>query len=317
MKKSQWATASGIDHDYNYLKSVETLIETAEVETRPAGADGLAYERSKHRQRDDSGLQQYLRQNRITIIRAPEGMSRSRSNKTRMTNKKNILWTIEIVDTAGHRLVEDDCSDNTAIATIYAAISERKRKHARREQVTMADASHKRRRTARQDLSGADARITNAGESTAGATEPVPLAAPGDAQPSEIDADSLEDMASDTSKIDSSGVSPAISSIYFYLSIPDARSKLDVVAPIEGQQTLTSILHRRAVKEFPTIYALRSPPQQLAEPFILEATYRAELPQQPEAQPLARLESKQRHTDNDPPVATAKMLEMLRRDLTT
>lgn len=86
VKRSQLATPAGIDQDYNYLKSVERSIDHAARETQDRGVGGKSFVKGSERGlHPESLLQRYLVTNRINVERAPKGMSRQRTNRTRFT----------------------------------------------------------------------------------------------------------------------------------------------------------------------------------------------------------------------------------------
>ncbi|KAK5134092.1 hypothetical protein LTR08_006982 [Meristemomyces frigidus] len=121
LKKSEWATASGLDQDYNYLKGVERNIDHAGQDARDRGI-GVRTAASKNVARGwraDSTLQRYLTGNNITIEHAPTGMSRQRDNQTRPTKSNRIVWTVEWVDASGARYVRHDCAESDTIVSLY------------------------------------------------------------------------------------------------------------------------------------------------------------------------------------------------------
>jgi hypothetical protein len=71
VKKSQLATPAGIDHDYNFLTSIERGLEKA----RRA---------AKGRQASD----QHFAVAGVAVIRAPKGLSRQKDNKTHQNKKQ-------------------------------------------------------------------------------------------------------------------------------------------------------------------------------------------------------------------------------------
>jgi hypothetical protein len=80
-------TPKGIDHDYNFLSSIERNLEKAE---KVAGAtvgsppeDGLS-----NRQRAGVNYGKLEHAAGLTIIRAPKGMSRQKENKSHMSATK-------------------------------------------------------------------------------------------------------------------------------------------------------------------------------------------------------------------------------------
>ena len=80
MKKSQLATPAGIDHDFNYLTSVERELERAErhVEASHLGNAPALQKDTPVRK----PTQQHLASAGVTVIRAPKGLSREKVNKT-------------------------------------------------------------------------------------------------------------------------------------------------------------------------------------------------------------------------------------------
>lgn len=80
MKKSQLATPAGIDHDFNFLTSIERGLEKAErqVQTHSAGSPSDPRHDANIRQPSD----QHFAMAGVTVIRAPKGLSRQKENKT-------------------------------------------------------------------------------------------------------------------------------------------------------------------------------------------------------------------------------------------
>src|ERR1700710_2574724 len=102
--KSELATPSGIDHDYNFLHSIEHGIERSEkliVEERElVGKDELrlarAGEEDNNRRRRKQGpqhageepIQRSLKKTETTVQRAPKGMRRNLENETTWSRKQ-------------------------------------------------------------------------------------------------------------------------------------------------------------------------------------------------------------------------------------
>jgi PII-like signaling protein len=86
VKKSQLATPAGIDHDFNFLTSIERSLEKAErdVNSKTLGAalSNLQVERKKGLI-GDKGYEAAG----VTVIRAPKGLSRQRENATHRNNR--------------------------------------------------------------------------------------------------------------------------------------------------------------------------------------------------------------------------------------
>ncbi|KAK3721300.1 Box C/D snoRNA accumulation [Vermiconidia calcicola] len=129
VKKSQWATPAGIDHDYNYLKSVERTIDgsSQDVHSRGIGVDATSSKGAHRAWQPQSGLQKYLNRNQITVDRAPVGMSRQKSNQTRVTKSGKVMWTVEWVYASGVHDVQNDCPESTSVQDLYSAFQAEKR----------------------------------------------------------------------------------------------------------------------------------------------------------------------------------------------
>lgn len=84
IKKSELATPSGFDHDYNYLKGLERTLEQADEDVNFDKTGDFTKAVTRGRQKD-SQLEQYFRENGITVEHPPRGMARDLQNKTRMS----------------------------------------------------------------------------------------------------------------------------------------------------------------------------------------------------------------------------------------
>ncbi|KAK5712619.1 Box C/D snoRNA accumulation [Elasticomyces elasticus] len=123
LKKSQLATPSGLDQDFNYLKGIERSIDHA-GETLLKPADGGTHQNLRKVStgwRPDSRLQKYLTENNITQERAPKGMQRQRQNTTRSTKGDRVLWTVEWKTLDAGQEVQHDCEGQARIGDIFRA----------------------------------------------------------------------------------------------------------------------------------------------------------------------------------------------------
>ena len=88
MKRSDLATPKGIDHDYNYLTSIERELDYGE---KNALSRGFVLEeeprRNKHPIKGETQLNTALERRRIIVMRAPKGMTRSKQNGTICSKK--------------------------------------------------------------------------------------------------------------------------------------------------------------------------------------------------------------------------------------
>lgn len=139
VKKEQLTTASGIDHDYNFLSGVDRVFDKADKDLAERGI-GQADQSHRKRWHFDGPLQQYLRANQILIDRAPLGMSRQKANHTRYIPKsRKIVWTVEWIQSDGtKRLAEVHEAAN--IEEAYSAmLADKERENKKRKQGDIVD----------------------------------------------------------------------------------------------------------------------------------------------------------------------------------
>ena len=82
------ATPKGIDHDYNYLTSIEREIDHAE---RDATSRGVVLtetgDRKSNKKKGEAPLEAAFEKCGAVVVKAPKGMSRSKQNETGITKK--------------------------------------------------------------------------------------------------------------------------------------------------------------------------------------------------------------------------------------
>ncbi|OQO00170.1 hypothetical protein B0A48_13957 [Cryoendolithus antarcticus] len=304
VKKSAWATPSGIDHDYNYLKSVERKVDSAwqDVQERGIGnriapvvpttttTEGRLGEKQVAKAwLPGSALQRYLGNHSIHVERAPAGMSRQRANRTRVTNKGKVLWSVEWVDGQGLKTVDDESAGDDTISELWTSVEARKlnaergRKRKRTEETTQPTLS--------QVLPSA-AKVNEGSQAHAEMVSP-----PGDAAPIitaehvleaenaihiRLEPESHDDESAPSTLSGPDNKTETVSTpsppLHFYLSKPSTAVKSRVLVPIEPDETLTKILGHRTVLEFPTIYVLLEAPESLLGDYMLERDYSAASP---------------------------------------
>ena len=88
MKRSDLATPKGIDHDYNYLTSIERELDHAE---KNATSRGFVLEeerrRSKQPLKGETQFNAALEKCGVVVAKAPKGMTRSKRNETICSKK--------------------------------------------------------------------------------------------------------------------------------------------------------------------------------------------------------------------------------------
>ena len=82
VKRSQLATAAGIDRDYNFLTGIERAFDAADRESESRGIISSGKGRHEGVPKPGSHLQQRLDVSGAIIRKAPVGMSRQKTNRT-------------------------------------------------------------------------------------------------------------------------------------------------------------------------------------------------------------------------------------------
>lgn len=296
------ATPSGIDHDYNFISGIERAVIKTDEQLRAknigAGIDRLRPNRHgqlgtyQPRSSDDrSALARRLEERRVIVEKAPLGMSRQRSNRSRILKKwvtevapsstkantilsKQLLWTVEWLmhDDTCHL---DEVLEDVPISLAYSQLMQRKANKAykaekRKREVKPDDETSVLRtlpqppQATGEDVHSHDA-ISQA--QAAGAEERVDLAA------------SDVDDAKPQSAQDSEGNSPAQSltvvpsDVHFYLVKPQTRGSRHVLIPLQPEDTLETCLGQQVVLEFPSIQVLPQSAEQLSGRYVLETDY--------------------------------------------
>lgn len=88
MPRADLATPKGIDHDYNYLTSIERDLDRAEKDARSRGLV-LEEERRTTRQpvKGEKQFNAALGRCGVQVAKAPKGMTRSKQNQTICSKK--------------------------------------------------------------------------------------------------------------------------------------------------------------------------------------------------------------------------------------
>lgn len=298
MKKSQWATPAGVDHDYNYLKRVERTLDdgTKNVQERGIGVDPAKPTAVSRAWEPGSQLQQYLQQHRITVHHAPLGMSRQKANRTRATKSGTIFWTMEWIDADGNRYLQDDCPAAKSVAELHGLHQAQQRNAAKRRHEGASSANKSSDRKRRK----VDASNEHVADSSLRSPEAVPLGTTslqnvGSPRRSDVhdhqdplgdaaaqDTDKPHDTHDDDDRDPTAGTSADATlaveathqtETHYYLLKPGTTSNSKVLVVLDAQLSLTDSLRDRIVQEYPTIYALPYPPAALPSSYILESDY--------------------------------------------
>lgn len=250
LKKSQLATAAGIDRDYNYLKGVERHIDDASADARDRGVAGThaQTESHSHLARRGGAFQKYLRDNQITVEYAPKGMSRQKSNQSRVTKNDNIFWTVEWRDESGEQELRDNAPESSTLRELYKGVqaAKRKRKLATEASVGANGPASKRVKGSQDATAPAFVESGHKAETTATGTK------------SAEHADAVQPPTGTSEQHEH----------HFYLLKTSTGASAKVLIPLDAATTLTGALKGQTVQEYPTVYVLRQPSDSLPDGFV-------------------------------------------------
>jgi hypothetical protein len=283
--KSQLVTPSGVDHDYNFLHSIEHKIERSEkriVEDRGLVERGeLAAARRdqnpdewrvkmQKRKRHNPGqepIERSLKMMRTTVELAPKGMKRSGENATTWSKaRRTIYWQVEWVreSNAGRSLSK--VMGNRPIGEAYAELLEEERKNLLTEEEKRVE---KKKKAKERD------RLARPSTKSDGAFDLSALSILQDSQTAAWGFASAQ-----TAPLVAVGNAPSQSNLsipaedHLFLHRPKTPSSFPkVLIPLNLAKPLEKLLRRRLVLEFPTIYVLKFAPEDLPDSFMLERDY--------------------------------------------
>jgi box C/D snoRNA protein 1 len=287
---AELATPSGIDHDYNFLHKIEHRLERSakllvedldalskdELNRARSGEDEQSWKRSHVKEeKGEVCIARTLRDMKCKVITAPKGMRRNKENTSGWNRKHGTIhWQVEwmrgeplertlyrvlgnhAIGTAYDLMCEEERilklspeekrADKKRKAAEFNAVQARKVKKARREKRHMREMSTT---TVLQDPEHGTWSLTPA-------YTPIP----------------------EISQEDSPEPEPPIPprNYHLYLHRPLTPSSFPkVLVALDPDKPLAELLKKREVLEFPTIYVLDDPPEDLPEKFMLETHYLA------------------------------------------
>ena len=298
--------SSGIDRDYNYLKSVERHVDRTGQDVRERGITsdnaGRRGERGTAGNKKvskswvpGSALQKYLSDKDIRVEKAPTGMSRQKANKTRVTNKGNVMWTVEWITNDGKKSVDDENPEGRQITELWGEVMAKrlnaekgkKRKRESEKQVaTQSSENQEREPNPTTDASTEESQPPTTKHALADQVSTSRESAAGDTT-DQLPDDTLptvpkEGSTQATTKTHTRAPNDSEKSIeaadapipeHFYLLRPFTASKSVVLIPLDASKSLTESLKRQTVLEFPTIYVLPEQPDSLPAGFQLSNEY--------------------------------------------
>jgi hypothetical protein len=331
------------------LKSVERHVDRTGQDVRErgitAGHTGRGGERGAASNKKvskswvpGSALQKYLSDKDIRVEKAPTGMSRQKTNMTRVTNKGNVMWTVEWVARDGKKSVDSESSEGSQLKELWGEVIARrlnveKGKKRKRE-------SEKQSSTQPPNVQGVE-QHTNTNTQTQGSlplTGESELTARPSAPGGDVATDHVSNQqpepspskeATDAQSTEVAGgleggneAANAPAPEYFYLLRPFTASKSIVLTPIDSSKSLTECLQGQTVLEFPTIYVLPDEPDSLPTGFLLAEQYeKVQKAEEVEVDDLMQRTNQSTggaltaSREEDKPLDANSILDMLKRDV--
>lgn len=244
-KRADLATPSSIDKDFNFITNVERSIARADEGVLDRGIN-LAPARQLKNCDARPKWEIEAVERRITIIKAPKGLTRSKQAKTHWNGQhKCITWTIEWVCPDSER-VFGQCAETKSVGESFLQI--------------VGKRAIKRKRTLSRESGPPNQKLQ---KHSIG---------------SQSHASQKNSQVEDLNSCDGLNESPTapgqlLADHYFYLHKPSTPSNLKCLIPVTDSQPLREILDGQTLLEFPTIYVKYESPDQLLKPFISETEY--------------------------------------------
>jgi hypothetical protein len=284
--RHELATPAGIDHDYNFISSIERGIERTDrliidekglVDRKElmGHGDNRRWKGQQHTG-GDSLLEKALERLGVIVDKAPKGMKRNRDNSTNWSkHQKCINWQVEWIKDDGSRVL-GKVLEIHPIGEAYAALQEEQR----RASMTAAERKQdKKRRATEIKRVAKKARVDSEFDIlTQISTMQNPDSSAWDqvVVPEFEEADGKSGLGTDSEFIPTPSYDSVEAStvFYFYLHRPyTTSSNPRVLIPLSSSEPLSTLLRNRVVLEYPTIYAITSLPNSLPDKFMLEDDY--------------------------------------------
>ncbi|RAK75762.1 zinc finger HIT domain-containing protein [Aspergillus fijiensis CBS 313.89] len=292
LRRSELATATAFDRDFNFITGIERSIERAgrDAENRGirvgggggGGAGGkrkrgaaVAFAGAAGPAKRESGFLREVRNAGVKVIRAPRGMSRNKENGSRWFAKQQCLvWTVEWIGETGEKRTRN-CRDSVPIAISYdrafpLSREEREKEKEQEQTQTQTQTQNQEQgedqgQAQQQELPSSTTEnvtqqpedipsvITATTESSTTAESTAPLTRTDKPHPPTTTSSEQEETHA---------ILPH-RNVYFYLHRPRTATKQPVLIPLAPSMTLTAALRGHTVLEFPTIYVLPDSPDAL------------------------------------------------------
>lgn len=282
-------TPAGIDHDYNFISSIERGIERSDkfiVEEKGLvgikellGNNENGRRRPQRPSKEGTPLGKAMERAGVIVDTAPKGMKRNKDNTTNWSkSQKCINWQVEWVKDDGSRFL-DKVLENRPLGEAFADLLEEQRRANMTEEEKM---QRKKRKADELKTRQREAKRAKRNPSLGFLMQKTLLQNPKSSAWNLDPSQDPGDVHQDSTAIDKSFSSLSheyyepSSDCYFYLHRPHTASSFPrVLIPLHPLGTLSALLPNHIVLEYPTIYALSSPPNALPKKFMLEVDYLA------------------------------------------
>lgn len=224
----------------------------------------------RKRKRQNPGqesIERSLKSMRTTVELAPKGMKRSVENETRWgKNQRCINWQVEWIREGNARRSLSKAMGNKPIGEVYAELLEEERKNRLTDE---------ERRLEKKQKAMERERLAREGAKSDRAFDLLALSILQDSETGAWGPASAQSAKLGVSRSTPKEPKPTIQGYHLYLHRPKTPSSFPkVLIPLDLNTPLEKLLRRRLVLEFPTIYALKSKPEDLPEnDFMLEMDY--------------------------------------------
>lgn len=208
----------------------------------------------------------------IRLIKAPQGLSRSKQNKSHWAGQhKCLMWTTEWLYFDGEKRIHNVTELRTvgeAFVNIFGKNTIRKKRKRSDAQSTAAPVLPAE---AHNEHTPTDA---VQGSATSEAKDEGLQAESKDDNPAEDGQGVVKSaVTSDNAAAQVPEVSQLCQDLHFYLLKPNTVSKHKCLIPVSPTSTLQDVLRDKTILEFPTFYIRQEAPENLPEPFITEEKY--------------------------------------------
>ncbi|TQS35472.1 hypothetical protein Golomagni_04107 [Golovinomyces magnicellulatus] len=270
---SEVATPAGIDHDYNFIHSIEHedlgLVSREELNRARNGENEELWNK-KHKRNNEPGefcIQRVTQERNIQILKAPKGMRRNKENTTTWNRKrKTIDWQVEwFYHKPGSERLLHKVWGNRPISDQYDTICEEERWM----KMTVEERRELKKRKAEETKIRAIKKLKADSENNFYS----PSTFLQDAQTMTWSLKLEHVVPSDC--IPEHPIPESTSQKYkFYIHRPLTPASFPkVIALVDPRKSLTEILTDRTIVEYPSIYVFDIETSSLPDEFMLEKDY--------------------------------------------